>query len=145
MEPSSCSCHFNFWSPNRSKTRPPYLPLALSSSSPFPPPSRREGASGPGKLCDEERAAGPGTDGRGQRGTGGRGGALVALGCPAASRSRFAVVSSRRRVSWDVSAAKFCLRMGWVGGRGRQKVRGSKGKDSDRNVVTSLNGFNNTY
>lgn len=42
-------------------------------------------------------------------------------------------------------AAKFCLRMGWVGGRGETESRGSKGKDSDRNVVTSLNGFNNTY
>lgn len=48
MEPSSW-CHFNFWSPNRSKTRPPpHLPLALSLLPlPFPPPSRREGASGP--------------------------------------------------------------------------------------------------
>ena len=38
MEPSSW-CHFNFWSPNRSKTRAP-LPVfrPLSSSSPFPIP-----------------------------------------------------------------------------------------------------------
>lgn len=47
-----------------------------------------------GKVCDEGRAAGPGTGGQGREAPAGEE-ALVALGCPAASCSRFAVVSSR--------------------------------------------------
>lgn len=118
MEPSGW-CHFNFRSPNRSKTRPPTCLSLLSFSSPLPTPIeagrgwRPKGRSvEEGGWRDRGLVAGARDAPAGEE-------ALVASGYPAASRSGFAVVSLERGLG-RFRAAKFYLRMDWVADRGQK-------------------------
>lgn len=103
MEPSGW-CHFNFWFPNRSKTRPPYLPLpSLFFLSLSHPHLGGRGLPAHGTVCEGGRAAGPGTGGPGPRGTRRRRGTCCS-GLPSRLSQLFR--SGRLeawRESWDVS------------------------------------------
>ena len=71
--------------------------------------------------------------------------ALVALGCPAVSRSCFAVVGLRLGERAGTFPRCQVLPSNGLGGRGETENRGSRGKDSDRDAVASSDGYNNTY
>lgn len=153
MEPSGW-CHFNFWSPNRSKTRPPYLPLP-SLFFLFPPHPHLGGRGLPAqvKICREGRAAGPGTGGGGPRGTSGRGGTCCSglfscLSQRLHSGQLKACIAGR-----DVSAL-LSFAFEWDGRQSGDRDSGKQGRgaggaggagDSDRNAIASSDGFTNTY
>ena len=127
MEPSGW-CHFNFWSPNRSKTRPPYLPLpSLFFLSLSHPHLGGRGLPAHGTVYEGGRAAGPGTGGPGPRGTGRRGGTCCS-GLPSRLSQLFR--SGRLeawRESWDVSALP-SFAFEWAGWQRGDRKSGKQGQ-----------------
>lgn len=103
MEPSGW-CHFNFWSPNRSKTRPPTCLSLLSTSFTFPTPIDAGGGWRPkgrsvekGGRRDWELVAGA-RDNGGRRGT-------CCFGLSSRLLQRFrSGQPAAWRAAWDVSA-----------------------------------------
>lgn len=70
--------------------------------------------------------------------------ALVALGCPVASRSRITVVSSWLGEQAGTFPSCQLLPSNGLGGGVETENQASKGRDSDRNAIASSDGFNNT-